>query len=376
MSDCCETTIAAEYRVCDEGIDVLDDSPTASVLQTHPLTRRDVLKYMGGFVLTGFLAACGQTGTGGSGQRAEGELRKLDLAFCSQVLCVLPFEVAKQQGYFAAEGYDVNLVYMKGGTQAISALQSGSVDFVGTPMDLVVRSTAEGKPVKMVASTSRLPFFALVTAPGTADAIESIGDLADKKVGVGNLGTTDDLLLTALATKNDVDPDSIERVALGPNISSALLRGQVDAAMVQEPSLTLVSDAGGRVLMNFMDLDQTSDVLGGAYQFMGLNTRPEVLEARGDTARALARSLAKANAWILAHSGEEIVQSAPDELVSGDNLKVFADALDEYKESLYPADARVEEANVERVVEAQKQSGLLEEDVEVAALFTNEYLED
>lgn len=68
MTDCCETTNKpAEFCVCDEGIDCLDDSPAASVLQRHPFTRRDVLKYMGGFVLTGFLASCGVTAPGTSG---------------------------------------------------------------------------------------------------------------------------------------------------------------------------------------------------------------------------------------------------------------------------------------------------------------------
>ncbi len=380
MTDCCETTNKpAEFCVCDEGIDCLDDSPAASVLQRHPFTRRDVLKYMGGFVLTGFLASCGVTapGTSGGSGEQQGELTRLDLAFCSQVLCVLPFEVAKQQGYFREEGYDVNLVYMKGGTQAITALLSNSVDFVGTPMDLVVRSVDEGKPVRMVASTSRLPFFALVTAPSTAGDIKSVSDLAGKRVGVGNLGTTDDLLLKRLASQSDVDPDSIESVALGPNILDTLLRGEVDAAMVQEPALTRVSKEGGRVLVNFMDLEQTTEHLGGAYQFMGLNTRPDVIEKNPDAIRALSRSLVRANKWILEHSGEEIVKAAPEELVSGSNVQVFAQALDKYKESLYPADGRVQEENVARVVEAQKGAGLIEEakEIDLGSLFTNQFVE-
>lgn len=377
MSDCCETySEVTEFCICEDGINMLDDSPSASQVQIHPLTRRDVLKVMGGFVLTGFLASCGPITQGGGSGGQDRQLTKLDLGFCSQVLCVLPFEVARQQGFFEEEGYDVNLLYMKGGTQAITALLSKSLDFVGTPMDLVVRSVDEGKEVRMVTSTSRLPFFALVTAPGVAAEIQTIADLAGKKVGVGNLGTTDDLLLKALAARAGIDPESIESVALGPNLSDTLLRGEVDAGMVQEPALTLVSKEGGRVLHNFMDLEQTRAALGGAYQFMGLNTRPDVIESRPDTIRALSRALVRANTWILENTGADIVKAAPAELVSGGQVDVFAAALDKYKESLYPGNGLVEEENVGRVVEAQRSAGLIEEgkEIEISSLFTNEFV--
>ncbi|HSH77490.1 MAG TPA: ABC transporter substrate-binding protein, partial [Herpetosiphonaceae bacterium] len=149
---------------------------------------------MGGFLL---LAACGapsatsesEQGTAAAGTtEAPRALVKLDLAFCSQVLCVLPFEVARQRGYFAEEGLDVNLIYMKGGPPAITALLAKQLDFVGTPIDLVVRAADEGKPLVMVTSTSRLPFFALITAPGQAASVQSIADLKGKKVGVGAAG--------------------------------------------------------------------------------------------------------------------------------------------------------------------------------------------
>jgi sulfonate transport system substrate-binding protein len=167
----------------------------------------------------------------------RGGLEPLELAFCSQVLCVLPFEEARQRGYFAAEGLDVNLTYMRGGTQAINALLAGSLDFVGTPIDLVVQTVAKGKQALMIASTSRLPFFALVVGPQHG-AIGSVKDLAGRKIGVANLGTTDHLMALYLLTKEGVDPSTVEFVALGPNLYEQVVRGQVEAGMVQEPSLT------------------------------------------------------------------------------------------------------------------------------------------
>src|SRR5687768_14559865 len=180
----------------------------------------------------------------------SGKVEHVELAFCSQVLCILPFEVARQRGFFEAEGLDVNLVYMRGGAQAINALVSDSVDWVGTGFDLVVQTVAKGKQAVSIASTSRLPFFALAVGP-QGGAIRTVRDLAGKKIGVGNLATTDHLVAQYLLVKEGVDPNGVEFVALGPNVYEQLSRGQVDAAMVQEPSLTLLERGGGRVLVNF-----------------------------------------------------------------------------------------------------------------------------
>src|SRR5687767_3407088 len=39
-------------------------------------------------------------------------LEKVQLAFCSQVLCILPYEVARRRGFWESEGLDLELIYM------------------------------------------------------------------------------------------------------------------------------------------------------------------------------------------------------------------------------------------------------------------------
>jgi NitT/TauT family transport system substrate-binding protein len=302
-------------------------------------------------------------------------LETVELAFCSLVMCILPFEVARQRGFFAAEGLDVNLTYMRGGTQAMNALVAGSLDFVGNGFDLVVQTVAKGKQVLMVGTTSRLPFFAMVAGP-QASGVRSVKDLAGKKIGVVNLGTTDQLLGQYVLVKEGVDPDSVEFVALGPNIYEQLVRGQVEAAMVQEPALTLTERAGGRVLVNFMRLDDSQRYLGGPYQFMGLHTRPDVLTTKAETARKLVRGLGKANRWILDNPGSAIVQAAPSELVAGGDVEVFAASLDRYKKDLYPPSPRISTEWVQVVIDVQQKSGALEagKTIRPEDVFTNQYV--
>ena len=299
---------------------------------------------------------------------------KLDLAFCSQVLCVLPFEVARQRGFFAAEGLDVNLTYMRGGTQAMNALVANSVDWVGTGFDVVVQTVAAGKDVMTIASTSRLPFFALAIGP--RQNIASIQDLAGKKIGVGNLGTTDHLMAQYLLKKEGVPLDSVEFVAAGPNLYEQLNRGQLEAGMVQEPSLTLLERSGGKILVNFMRLEDSQKWLGGPYQFMGLHTRPEVLQARPETAKKLIRALVKASRWTVASPGSDVVKAAPEELVAGGDVELFAEALDRYKRDLYPTDALLQLDSIQRVIDVQTETEAIRPGSVVATrVFTNDYVQ-
>jgi sulfonate transport system substrate-binding protein len=109
---------------------------------------------------------------------------------------------------------------------------------------------------------------------------------------------------------------------------------------------------------------------------MGLNTRPEVLTAKAETARKLIRGLVKANRWILDNPGEAIVKAAPAEIVAGGDLEVFAAALDRHKKDLYPSDGKLVLDSVQRVIEVQQRSGAIEagQTVRPEQVFTNQYV--
>lgn len=298
-------------------------------------------------------------------------LESVQLAFCSQVLCILPYEVARRRGLWEAEGLDVELTYMRGGAQAMNALLAESIEWVGTPMDLVVQAWAKNKKPVMLMSTANLPFFALVSGPKAG--VSDVKGLAGKKIGIANLGTTDHLLAQFLLRQSGVDVARVEFIALGPNLYDLLLRGEVDAGMVQDPSLTLLERSGGKVLVNLMSRSDAQQYLGGSYQFMGLNTRPEVLEKKPETAKKLIRGLLKAQQWIRANPGSEIVKATPTELVAGGDLSIFATSLDKYKNDLYPGDGVLDGKAIQQVVDVQRESGALKDapPFTAADLFTN-----
>ena len=60
---------------------------------------------------------------------ANAQQKQVKLAYCSQLLCGVPYEVARSSGIFKNHGLDVELVYTRGGNAAMQALVGGAVDY-------------------------------------------------------------------------------------------------------------------------------------------------------------------------------------------------------------------------------------------------------
>src|ERR1051325_5809595 len=225
--------------------------------------------------------------------RAQAAGKQVKLAYCSQLLCGVPYEVARTAGHFKKHGLDVELVYTRGGNAAMQALVGGAVDYAATALDVAIQAYANVvAQIRRFAVTGRLPLFAVVTAPKTADQIRSIKDLEGKTVGVSALGNADHALLLYLLKQANADASKVQFATLGVNLLEALRQGQVDAGLVQEPALTLLMRANARVLVNAMDNNDAQKYLGGSYEFMGVAVRTKEIDARRPEMVALAKGLA------------------------------------------------------------------------------------
>ena len=220
---------------------------------------------------------------------AEAQGKQIKLAYCSQLLCGVPYEVARSGGQFKAHGLDVQLVYTRGGNAAMQALVGGAVDYAATAPDVAVQAYANvGADIRRFAVTGRLPLFAVVTAPKTASQIQSIKDLEGRTVGISALGNADHALTLYLLKQADADAQKVKFATIGVNLLEALRQGQIDVGVVQEPALTLLRRAGARVLMNAMDLEDAKHHLGGSFEFMGVAVRAKEIERRRPEMVALA----------------------------------------------------------------------------------------
>ena len=310
--------------------------------------------------LRGLLGAAGVVAVSGCAPDPGTGADSVRLAFCGQLLCVVPYEVARVHGHFAAQGLDAELVYTRGGTVAMQALVGGAVDYAGTSFDVALQAAANGASVRRVASTGRLPLFALAAGPAQANTVRAIRDLADRTVGISGLGNADHALLLYLLDQADVDAAGVRIAAIGTNLFDALRIGQVDAAMLQEPALSLITQAGGRELVNFMEIEEARRHLGGAYEFMGVSVRADERDRRLPEIRRLAAALQGGLTDTRTLPPAEIVAALPGALVAGGDVAQLQQIIERYRLSLYPEHVRIDAAAAERVVRAQEVAGLLE----------------
>ena len=281
------------------------------------------------------------------------------LAFCGQLLCVVPYEVARARGHFAAEGLAVELVYTRGGNAAMQALVGGAVDYAGTSFDVALQAVANGAAIRRFASTGQLPLFALAVAPQHRDAITQVPHLSDRTVGISGPGNADHALLLFLLDRAGLDARRVRFATMGTNVLEALRLGQVDAAMVQEPALSLVVAAGGRELVNFMEIEDARQHLGGPYEFMGVAVRAAERDRRLPEMRRLAAALARGLVDTRTIAPADIIAALPPPLTAGSDVATLQRIIERYRLSLYPETVRINTESARLVAATQEVAGLL-----------------
>jgi NitT/TauT family transport system substrate-binding protein len=291
------------------------------------------------------------------------------LAFCGQLLCVVPYEVARSGGHFLKHGIDMELVYTRGGSAAMNALVGGAVDYAGSALDVAIQAYAKGAEIRRFAVTGHLPLFALVTAPKTAGTIKSVKDLEGKTVGVSALGNADHALLLYLLKEAKADAAKVQFATLGVNLLEALRQGQVDAGLVQEPALTLLTRDKARILVNAMDTNDAKKYLGGNYEFMGVAVLAKEIEQRKPEMIALAKGLADALVALQKMSASEIIGALPPILTTGMDTKELGEIIVKHRAALYPTSAKIDLASSKRVGETLFVGGLLKDKIDITGLF-------
>jgi NitT/TauT family transport system substrate-binding protein len=340
--DCCETDGSKRPP------DIRAETPLAK-----PVGRRGVLKG------TALAAGTAPLLAGGMAKAAK----TIQLAFCSNLLCAPPFEVTRAGGFFRDEGLDVQLVYMRGSTAATQALVGGALDYAATSFDDVLQAFNRGANIRRFYSTGRLPLQALAVAPNRVRQINGLKDLEGRSVGIVSRGNVTEALTLFLMKKAGADGKKVQFAVLGPNIYDPVRLGQVDAAWVSEPALSLLVKDGGRAIINFMETDDAAKYLGGSYEFMGISARTAEIAARREEMKALTRALEKGLSRLQSIDPGEITAALPKQLVTGANSAELTDILARYRGSLYPTSGAIDVAACERVADTLKFAGLIKPDV-------------
>ncbi|MDA9477062.1 ABC transporter substrate-binding protein [Bradyrhizobium sp. CCBAU 65884] len=245
-------------------------------------------------------------------------------------LCYLPTVLAKQLGEYDKAGLDVELVDLKGGSDALKAVLGGSADVVSGYFDHCVNLAAKKQELQAFVVYDRYPGLVLVVAPSRTNDIKSVKDLAGKKVGVSAPGSSTDFFLKYMLKKNGIDPTSaaVIGVGLGATAVAAMEQGQIDAAVMLDPSVTVLqgNHKDLRILSDTRTQKDTLETFGGEYPGGALYSTAAWVAKHEKETQALTNAILATLAWIHSHSPEEIMAKMPEETV-GKNKDLYLAAL-------------------------------------------------
>ena len=225
----------------------------------------------------------------------------------------LPLHIASADGLFAAQQLTVTLQPYRSEPSAAEALASGRAQLAATSLDSAMRLGAvEGRPPRIVWGFSAAPPVALLVNRARTDSIRTAADLVGQTVAVPAPGTPEDQALAFLLARAGVAPQQVTLRSLGERgAARALEGGQVAAAMLSEPYVTRLVEAGaGTIAIDLRTAKDAAAWLGGPTVSAGLFVRAGA-DLDAATRRGLTAALQAALARVLSTEPTALAAGLP-----------------------------------------------------------------
>ena len=294
-------------------------------------------------------------------------------------LCYLPTVLAQQLGEYQKAGVEVELVNFKGGSQALTAVLGGSADIVSGYYDHCVNLAAKNQALQAFVVYDRYPGLVLVVSPKHTGTINSIKDLANKKVGVSAPGSSTDFFLKYLLSKNGVDANSVGAVGIGLDATAVVAQeqGTVEAAVMLDPAVTLLQGKYKdiKILSDTRTQHDTLAVFGGEYPGGALYTRSDWIAKHEKETQALTTAILATLKWIHSHSAEEIMAKMPSDMVGADKALYLAALKNTIP--MYSTTGRMDPKGAEAVLAVFSQSvpEIAKANIDLSKTYTNKYVD-
>jgi len=262
-----------------------------------------------------------------------------------------PLVIAREKGFFATEGLEVELVPPADPNDPPKLVAAGRADLAVSYQPQLHLQVQEGLPLVRVGTLVATPLNSLVVLADSG--IGSIADLKGRRVGFSVSGF-EDALLGAMLAKYGLSLDDVELINVQFNLTPALLSGQVDAVIGAYRNFELNQlDIEGRPGRAFYPEEEGVP----AYDELIYVTRPELV---GDPRiRAFLRAVERATHWIVNHpkEGWEVFRSTSKELDTELDRRAWFDTIARF--ALRPAALDV--GRYERFASFLHERGLLKE---------------
>jgi NitT/TauT family transport system substrate-binding protein len=184
-------------------------------------------------------------------------------------LGLLPFSeslgavIAERQGFFQAEGLEVEVTKFASGALAVPVLQAGRIDIALSSTVSTLQALEQGldaivlAPSAVVRSSPPDTTTALIVLKG---AVGTLKDLEGKRVAVNVINSTAWLHAVAALEKHGVDHSKVRFLEVPfPQMNDPLLNGQIDAVVQVEPFRSALMATGKTEIKSWTYVETAPD---------------------------------------------------------------------------------------------------------------------
>jgi NitT/TauT family transport system substrate-binding protein len=240
----------------------------------------------------------------------------------------LPLTVAERNGFFAAEGVDVEVREVASAQEAMRAVRSGHAHVCSGPYSEVVRQQVVGQSHAAFVLQGRTPQMVLGVSQRTMSPYQGVHELKGRRIGVMGMGSTSHRMAQVLLARAGIrtaQQTSFVELATPLDAVSAFYAGEIDAICYNEPTVTLLEQSGAlRVVADTRTVRGCTEVFGDLMPSGCLSAPQAFLAAQPRTGQALANAVVHGLKWLQTAGPSDIIKTVPERYFQGDRALYLA----------------------------------------------------
>jgi ABC-type nitrate/sulfonate/bicarbonate transport system substrate-binding protein len=255
-----------------------------------------------------------------------------------------PGMIAKQKGFFAANGVEMDTVSI-GVSPGMQAVASGSIDIMHNTANAVISFIESG------GTGTKMAMATVATHPGVLvgkKGLKSISELKGKVIGTSSIKSGSTILLRRLLKAHGLNDNDYDLVAGQgtAQIFQGLQAGAYDAIWLAPPQSIVAAKAGYSILGTFREV-------APKFYFVCFAANTNWLKTKTKVAQGFAKAWLQGVAWLY-----DPANRAEAEKILAEELKIAPDIASKTYEELiintngaYPRDGKVDFDVLKSVIE-------------------------
>ena len=316
------------------------------------------------------LAACGKAAGTKEGGAAKSDAVKVRLNEVAHSIFYAPMYVAIEEGYFAEEGIDLELVTGFGADKTMTAVLSGEADigFMGSESTIYTYlGETSDYVVNFAQLTQRAGNFLVAREPIDNFSWDM---LKGKNVLGGRAGGMPELVFEYILKQNGIDPKSdlsIDQSIDFGSTAAAFSGGQGDFTVEFEPHGTALEEKGDGYVV--ASLGEAS----GYVPYTAFSAKKSYLEENPQVIQSFTNALQKGMDYVASHTPEEIATVIRPQFAETDEAVLAAIVKRYYDQDTWKKDLIFREEAFTLLQDILEEGGELSGRVPYEELVTTEF---